>query len=424
MRLKRRRWSYSWDLLLGDATGGLIAALIALPYGLALASLMRLPPILGVYTSIISAPLLTLLGRNPVLIGGASAVTAPFIAVAFERQGLGGAAKVSLVAAIFMMSFCVLRLGRHITKLPLPVISGFSCGIGALMILSQLQTLFGVEVARDGPIILQAFRVAKRLAAASPAALTVGTVTLAAAVVSKRWLPHAPAPLAGLILGTATAALFGENDLRLGELPVEWPPFVGFSWAPRDVFEVLPEGFALAVVTSVNLLVTSRVLEHFRGARSRLKRTEADGELGAYSIANLVTGMFGAPMSVGIPARSLANIRCGGRTRISNLMHGLWLGAFLFLGQDWIEMIPRPALAGVTIWMGVALLNWSAWKRIRLMRREEAGAFILTAFATLLVNAVAAVASGFALHTLVIYLRKQAEQRETPALEPFRQRPW
>ena len=83
---------YGWTQFLGDCSGGVIAALIALPYGLAMASLMGLPPVLGVYTSILTAPITALLGRNPVLIGGAASATVPFLALAVRNQGVGGAA--------------------------------------------------------------------------------------------------------------------------------------------------------------------------------------------------------------------------------------------------------------------------------------------------------------------------------------------
>ena len=96
---------------MGDCAGGVIAALIALPYGLSMAALMGLPPILGVMTSIMTAPITAILGRNPVLIGGTASVTVPFIAAAVQAQGIGGAAKVTIVASVLMMVFCVLRLG-------------------------------------------------------------------------------------------------------------------------------------------------------------------------------------------------------------------------------------------------------------------------------------------------------------------------
>src|ERR1700732_682105 len=105
------RNGYGFRELLGDCFGGIIAALIALPYGLAMASLMGLPPVLGVFTSILTAPIIALLGRNPVLIGGTASATVPFLAMASRNQGVGGAAKVSIVASVIMMGFCVLGLG-------------------------------------------------------------------------------------------------------------------------------------------------------------------------------------------------------------------------------------------------------------------------------------------------------------------------
>src|SRR5215472_4813953 len=113
-----RRGGYNWRRFLGDCSGGLIAALIALPYGLSMAALMHLPPILGVLTSILTAPVTALLGRNPVLIGGTASATVPFIAGAVRAQVTGGGAKVCLAASVFLMIFCVLRLGRHVAKVP------------------------------------------------------------------------------------------------------------------------------------------------------------------------------------------------------------------------------------------------------------------------------------------------------------------
>jgi SulP family sulfate permease len=163
---------------------------------------------------------------------------------------------------------------------------------------------------------------------------------------------------------------------------------------------VLPQALGLAVVSSVNLLITSRVVEHFRLRRKHLKRTDADAELGAYGIANLCAGVFAAPMSVGIPARSIAIVRCGGTTRMSNLMHGVFLVVFLAFGAGFVSHIPVPALAGVTAYTGICLLEWSTWRRLPKMARADAAAFLVTAVAVLMVNAIAAVAAGCAIYLL------------------------
>ena len=194
--------------------------------------------------------------------------------------------------------------------------------------------------------------------------------------------------------------ILGLHEHEVGALPAAFPPFVGFSWAPGDVFTVLPSAFGLAVVSSVNLLITSRVVEHFRLRRKHLKRTDADAELGAYGIANLCAGVFAAPMSVGIPARSIAIVRCGGTTRVSNLMHGLFLVAFLQFGAGFVSHIPVPALAGVTAYTGLCLLEWSTWRRLHRMSRADAAAFLITACAVLVVNAIAAVAAGCLIYAL------------------------
>ena len=103
-------------------------------------------------------------------------------------------------------------------------------------------------------------------------------------------------------------------------------------------------------------------------------------------------------MSIGIPARSLANVRCGGTTRVSNLLHGVFLLLCLTLGAGFVSHIPIPALAGVTAYVGICLLEWSTWRRLRLMRRVDSAAFLSTAVCTLLTNAIVAVAVGCAMY--------------------------
>jgi SulP family sulfate permease len=378
-------------------TGGAIAALIALPYGLAMASLMGLPPVLGVFTSILTAPVTALLGRNPVLIGGTASATVPFIAMAVRSQGLGGAAKVSLAAGIIMMAFCVMRLGRYVSRVPHSVVTGFSCGIGAMMLLSQIDIILGVAspISRSASsTLLQLAEVVDHAGNWRGAPLFLGLLVIAAASVAARWSPRAPSPLIGVAAAVLAARVFGLHEKEIGSLNLSLPDFVGFAWSPQDVFAVVPQAFALAFVTSVNLLITSRVVEHFRGRHRPMKTADADAELGAYGIANICAGMFGAPLSVGIPARSLAVVRCGGTTRLANVFHAAILLMILCYGSRQIEHIPIPALAGVTAWMGICLLDWSAWKRLPRMARTESVAFLSTALAVLVVNPVAAVAVG------------------------------
>ena len=396
-----RRGRYGGRDLLGDLAGGAIAALIALPYGLAMARLMGLPPSLGLYTSIITAPITAILGRNPVLIGGTASATVPFLAAATRGQGAEGAAKVAMAAAVFLMIFALLRCGRYASKVPHAVVSGFSCGIGAMMVILQLRTLLGLPPGGGDPTLNALSQLATVLAqvgSARPEPVVMGLVVILGSVAVGRLWPRSPASLIGLALAVAVAAAFGWRERSVGTLAIGWPTLAGFRWEPSDARNVLPSAFGLAVVVSANLLVTSRVVEHFRGRHRHLKPSDADAELGAYGIANLVAGAFGAPPSVGIPARSLANVRAGGRTRWSNLFHAGFLLMMVRFGSGPIGQIPLAALAGVTASVGLGLLEWSTWRRLPRMRRVDAAAFLTTTIATLATNAIAAVALGCSLY--------------------------
>lgn len=263
---------------MGDCAGGAIAALIALPYGLSMAALMGLPPILGVVTSIMTAPITAIFGRNPVLIGGTASVTVPFIAHAVQVEGIGGAAKVTMVASVLMLMFSVLRLGRYAAKVPPTVVAGFSAGIGGIMVVSQLHVLFGVHAA-NGSYLTQMFTVFGELGGMRWAPMVLsGTVILAAILVMK-WSPRLPAPLIGVVLAGIVARLLSLHEQEVGSLHLTLPAFATFRWTDQDVMTVLPAGLMLAFVSSANLLLTSRAVEHFQGKHKHLKRSDADAEL-------------------------------------------------------------------------------------------------------------------------------------------------
>ena len=409
----RKTGRYNWQRFLGDCGGGLIAALIALPYGLSMAALMGLPPVFGVLTSILTAPVTAILGRNPVLIGGTASATVPFIASAVRAQGIGGAAKISIVASVLMMAFCVLRLGRHVSRVPIPVVAGFSAGIGAIMVISQLNVILDVPAPAGDNSLAQLVSVLRELPGTQGPTVILGGLVILTAALSARAAPLLPAPLIGILAAGAAARILGLHVAEVGSLHLALPPLAGFSWSPQDALKVLPSGLALAFVTSINLLLTSRVVEHFRGRHQNLKRSDADAELGAYGIANLCAGIFGAPLSVGIPARSLANVRCGGTSRVSNLLHALFLLALVQFGSGMLARIPLAALAGVTAWMGLCLLDWGAWRRLSRMRPADSGAFLLTAAGVLVVNAVAAVLLGCSLYA-VRYLYRRVVRPAQP----------
>jgi SulP family sulfate permease len=355
-----------------------------------------------------------------VLIGGTASATVPFIAAAVRAQGVGGAAKVCLAASVFMMIFCVLRLGRYVAKVPHAVVSGFSCGVGAMMVILQLRTLLGLPASpsdASASPLGQFVQVLSNVTHTRWEPLLLGSNVVAGAIAAARRWPRSPAALLGVGLAVTAGYLLGWHERLLGDVALAVPPFAEFTWTPNDITGVLPPALGLAFVTSVNILITSRVVEHFQGRHRPLRAADADGELGAYGIANLCAGVFGAPISVGIPARSLANVRCGGTTRLSNFLHAVFLLALVGYGSAVIARIPLAALAGVTAYVGFSLLEWSTWRRLYRMRRLDATAFLTTALAVLTTNAVAAVAIGCSFYVVRHIVDKLALMQRLPVIE-------
>ncbi len=410
--------SYRRAQFVGDLSGGLIAALVALPYGLAMASLMGLPPVLGIFASIISAPFIALLGRNPVLIGGTSSVTVPFIAQAISAHGPAGGALLMILASLIMVILSLAHTGRHILRVPHAVVSGFTCGIGCLMLASQMHSLLGIAPPADASFASPAqtiLSVAHHISDARLAPLIMGLGVMAIAVISSKVSAYIPGPLIGVLIAVGTVQLFSLHEKEVGTLPSGLPPLFAVPFSPALILQLLPSAITLAFVASVNILITSRVVDHFRGHHDRMQPADADAELRAFGIGNAVAGFFGIPPSVGMPARSIAVVKCGGTTHFANLFHAAALILILALGSSLVAHIPIPALAGITAWLALGLLHWGTWRRLPKMRRTDAAAFVLTALAVLFVNSVLAVALGCALYLFPYIQRRFVTPKATLA---------
>src|SRR5262245_47237291 len=212
--------------------------------------------------------------------------------------------------------------------------------------------------------------------------------------------------MVGVAVAVVIARVFGIHEREVGPLHAALPPLVHVSWGIGEVVNVLPAALALAFVCSVNTLMASRVVDQSRGRCTEMEMADADAELRAYGIANICAGIFGAPLSLGSSARSVAAVRCGARTALANLLHAAILGVVLWLGSGAISRVPAPALAGVTAWMGLCLLDVGGWKKLREMSRTDASAFLATAVSLLVVNAGFSFAIGCSVY--LVRLRPRA----------------
>ena len=155
------------------------------------------------------------------LIGGTASATVPFIALAARQHGLGGAAMLCLLASLIMVAFGLLRLGRYITRVPHAVVSGFSCGIGGMMLVSQLDIILGVSsplTRAAGSTLSQLVAVSQHLMETRMVPLVLGLMVILAATFSARFSHHLPAPLIGVALAILMARFFGWREKEVGFL--------------------------------------------------------------------------------------------------------------------------------------------------------------------------------------------------------------
>ncbi len=390
------------DNLKGDIYGGLTAAVVALPLALAFGVASGAGPVAGLYGAIFVGFFAALFGGTPAQVSGPTGpmtvVMAGVITQYAHEPAL--AFTVVMLAGLFQILFGVFRLGRHVSLVPFPVVSGFMSGIGCIIIILQLSPLLGHAVAQGGTVGALA---ALPSVASAPArdATIVGLVSLAIVWLTPgRLARFMPAPLIALVAGTLLVFLVLPEAPVLGTISSGLPS----PHLPTFTLEVLPElvqsALVLAVLGAIDSLLTSLIADN-------VTRTyhDSDRELIGQGIGNTIAGAFGGIPGAGATMRTVVNVRTGGRTPISGALHALVLLAIVLGLSGLAEHIPHAVLAGILIKVGVDIIDWTYLKRIH--RAPRAGVFfmLVVLLLTVFVDLITAVAVGIVLASLLFVKR-------------------
>jgi SulP family sulfate permease len=317
------------------------------------------------------------------------------VVVTQSAGNLAEAFTIVMFGGLIQIAFGALRLGRYIAYTPFSVISGFMSGIGVIIMAIQVLPLFGLATA-GGPVasVMAWPRLATELNAD---ALIVGVATLAVTVLwpglFRRFLPS---PLAALIIGTLVAIFLFPAAPRLGEIPTGLPslviPVLDFGEIPR----MLQAGFILAILGSIDSLLTSLIADQITRSRH-----DSDRELIGQGIGNIAAGLIGGLPGAGATMRTVINVRAGGRTPASGAIHAVVLAAVVLGLAPLAEPIPHAALAGILIKVGWDIVDWRFLKRMHRAPREEAIVMFVTLGLTVFVDLITAVAVGIILASFV-----------------------
>ena len=411
--------------LRGDLFGGLTAAIVALP--LALAFGVQVSPddgaIMGLYGAIFIGFFAALFGGTPSQISGPTGPMTVVMATVFDtmadkdpKTGLAMAFTVVILGGIFQILFGVLRLGKYITLMPYTVISGFMSGIGFIILLLQIGPFFGHQGSANVVESVQNFP--KFISNPNPIATGLGILTL---IIVFGWPPKLnkiiPSPLLALIVCTLISVfVFPNSDIPvIGNIPTGLPKLHLPVLQPSQIRDIVGYGLMLATLGSIDSLLTSLVADN-------ITRTthDSDRELIGQGIGNLIAGLFGGLPGAGATMRTVINVRAGGKTPISGMVHALVLLVIVLGAGKLTENIPNAVLAGILIKVGIDIIDWSFIKRAHKISMRATGLMYGVLFLTVFVDLITAVAAGvflgnlFALQRLTDLQTKQVKAVTVP----------
>lgn len=399
------REGYGRRHLRADAAAGLTVAIVALPLSMAIAVASGLSPAAGLYAAIVGGFLVSALGGSRFQIGGPAGAFIVLVAATLHQHGPDGLLLATLLAGVLMLAAGLLRLGSYVKFIPYPVTVGFTAGIAMIILVSQLVELLGLPRGAGSVHDLshQLRAVSSMAASINSHAAATSVACITAILTLRRWRPHWPGMLLAVIGSSLLVALLGwpvdTVGSRFGGMPMGLPMPSLPRLSLERVLEVAPSALALALLGSIESLLSAVVADGMTGRRHR-----SNCELAAQGIANVASALFGGMVVTGTIARTATNIRAGAHGPVAGILHAIFLLIFLLAAAPLAAWVPLPALAGVLVVVAWNMVERQALFSLLRMRGESVvvmATFLLTLFRDLTTGILV----GFALGTLLFMHR-------------------
>jgi len=407
---------YNRQRLGQDIGAGITVGVVALPLAMAFAIASGLQPEAGLFTAIIAGFLISALGGSRVQIGGPAGAFIVIVYGIVERYGLANLILATAMSGVLLFLMGLFRLGSLIRFIPVAVVIGFTNGIAVLIMLSQIKDLLGLKVVNmpaDFFGMLQTL--AQGLHTTNLAALLLALASLSLLVgwlrLSRR-LNGTPYQFLGLVPGSIIALVFATLATWLLSLPVEtigskfggipaalpgfqWP---AFSWDSAR-FLLMPT-LTLALLGAIESLLCARIADGMIGDRHNPNQ-----ELMAQGVANFVTPFFGGMPATGTIARTVTNIKSGGTTPISGMVHALSLLLVMLVAAPLAGHIPLAALAAILMFVAWNMGEWREFLNLRQYRLPYRVTLLAVFFLTVVFDLTVAVEVGLVAACLTFIYR-------------------
>lgn len=407
----------------GDLFGGVTAGIVALPLalGFGVASGIENGAAAGLYGAIAVGFFASLFGGTPTQISGP---TGPMTVVVAGMVGsLTGDPRwiftAVILAGIFQIVLGLLRFGRYINYIPYPVVSGFMSGIGIIIIILQAAQLVGHRPAAGTVEAIR--RLPEDFTDVNFAALGLGIASIAVIYLTPRFTKVVPGALVALGLVTLVSVVLPFEVPRIGSIPRGLPAFTLPPFDLSMLGMILMPAFLLGAIASIDSLLTSLVADAMTKSRH-----DSERELFGQGIGNVVAGLIGGLPGAGATMRTVVNIKSGGTSHLSGIIHSVLLIVTLLLIAPVAEKIPMAVLAGILITVGLGILDLKGLRHVLKAPRGDALVMVTVFALTVFVDLMWAVAVGMVMAAMILLKRLSDIDPAThsPLVDIAAHRPW
>jgi sulfate permease, SulP family len=412
-KLEPKLWTvlkegYTFPLFTRDLISGIIVGIIALPLSIALAIASGVKPEQGLFTAVIAGFLISAFSGSRVQIGGPTGAFIVLVYSIVQKFGYEGLAVATVMAGLLLIAMGIARFGGVIKFIPYPVTVGFTSGIAVIIFTAQIRDFFGLGMPTPPAEFIEKIAgYIQYFHTFNPTALVIGAASLLLITYWPRVTGRIPGSLVAIVLATAVTSLFNlpveTIGSRFGSVPnmLPVPQIPSLRW--ELISQLFPSAFAIALLAGIESLLSAVVADGMTGRRHR-----SNMELVAQGIANIVSPFFLGLPATGAIARTAANIKNGGVTPFSGMIHAITLLLIMMVFGKWAVLIPMPVLAAILMKVAYDMSEWHMFGRLFRSPKSDVLVLLSTFGLTVLVDLTVAIEVGVVMAAF-LFMRRMAE---------------
>ncbi|EOU1501811.1 sulfate permease [Clostridium perfringens] len=406
---------FSKEQFFKDLIAGIIVAIIALPLSIALGISSGVSPEKGLITAIIAGFIISLLGGSRVQIGGP---TGAFVVIVFgiiQNHGVDGLIIATFMAGIILVLFGLLRFGSLIKYIPYPITVGFTSGIAVTLFSTQVKDFLGLSMTKTPSEFIPKWEAyISHMNTTNLYTLAIGLLALIILIFWPKINKKIPGSLIALIVTTLVVFIFNLPVATIGSQFGKISSYIPMPHIPNlnlnTLKALIGPAFTIALLGGIESLLSAVVSDGMIGDKHN-----SNAELIAQGIANMGSSLFGGIPATGAIARTAANVKNGGRTPISGIVHSITLLLIMLVFMPLAKFIPLTTLSAILIIVSYNMSEWRTFKAILKAPKSDIAILLTTFFLTVLFDLVIAIGIGMVV-SMCLFMRRVATSIEVNEL--------